>query len=69
MKFSKKITCKSCQLVGEGICTVKRDKSLFRADKPLEPCFKPITNRDLRAFKIEIQAADLAIYRANQPTQ
>lgn len=63
MNFSQKRTCKGCQLECMEICGVRIEKGLLEADKPLEPCYKPRTQNELNAFKLEIQLADLAIYR------
>ncbi len=68
MHFTKKTSCKGCQVERESICTVKKDENLLMCDKPTEPCFKPLTKKDCSIFFesiYEIQNAELEIYRAN----
>lgn len=66
MKFSQKKTCKGCQLACDDFCGVRILHNNFGADVPLEPCFKPRTNKDLSTFLTSlksIQDANLSILR------
>lgn len=66
MNFSQKRTCKGCFLEGQLDCEVEKKFNLFKADEPLEPCYKPISNNDFHGFDHNIQKADLEIFRATQ---
>lgn len=66
MNFTQKRTCKGCFLEGDVNCEVKKEFNNLKADKPLEPCYKPISNHDFHGFDFNLQKADLEIFRATQ---
>lgn len=73
MKFSQKRTCSGCNVSRDDTCTVKKEPlhpdhelGFMMQDKPIEPCFKPKTNKDWSLWVSEyqdLQRIELKIYR------
>ena len=68
MNFSKKRTCKRCQLEGEG-CGVKKRIHLLESDTPKEPCFKPTTWDELKIYTATLESTQHTILKLLRDTR